>query len=1217
VSALRSLVRITLFALLSVMPAFLVAGPRDRIQGAIDSNRITRLRNNRNPLAQPVHDRGALAPSTMIHGIRLVLSPSEAQAADLEQLLEQQRDPSSPEYQRWLTPEQYGERFGASENDLARMASWLESQGLTVDETARARNWIACSGTAEQIRFAFRTELHRYEVDGETHFANATDPAVPAAVADLIGAIRGLDDFRPHAPGVHRVAPDYTASSTTHYLAPDDMATIYDVSPLYQAGFTGAGQKLVIVGQTDINLSDIRAFRSRFGLPALDPQVILTGPDPGVSAGDQVEAALDLEWSGAIARNASIIYVNSQNVFTSVQYAIDQNLAPVISMSYGACEFAGAASYRAMAQQANAQGITWLNSSGDSGAAGCDWNTNIARNGPVVVFPADIPEVTAVGGTEFAESGTSGWSSTNSATLGSATGYIPEKAWNDTPAGYGLAASGGGVSTVFAKPWWQSGPGVPNDGARDLPDISLTASGAHDGYLIYSSGSLMAVGGTSCSSPAFAGIVTLLNQYLVSKGAQAKPGLANINPKLYGLAQQGVSGVIHDITSGNNIVPCASGTKGCSTGSFGYSAGAGYDLVTGLGSVDAYNLVTKWTNLPAAVGTTMTLAASPASMASTGSTQLTATVTPVTGTNPPTGSITFVLGSTTLGSAAVVASGAKGTAGLSVKGTSLAAGNNTLTANYVASGNFANSTATALVAVTVPAVATTTTATANPASIATTGSTQLTATVKPASGSVAPSGTVTFTKGTTTLGSATISASGANGIAVVTVKGSSLAVGSNAIIATYAATSAFSGSSGTVTVTVTAPVNTTTTLAANPASIAASGTTVLTATVKPASGTVAPGGSITFTLGGTTLGTATLAASGSSATASLSVAGSKLTTGSNSLVATYGGAAGFNSSVSSPAIVTITAPVATSTAAAASPATIAATATTTLTVTVKPATGSAAPTGTVIFSLGGATLGTATLAASGSSGIASMVVKGSSLLPGSNTITVSYQPTGNFSASSANAVVSVSGTSVSTTTSVTASPASIAATGSSTLAVTVKAASGTTAPTGAVTFAVAGKTLGTATLSGTSGSATASFTVAGSNLVAGSNTITIGYSGGAPFASSSATIVLTITTSGAGTASVIATATRTTSIQQGWPVLLQLKEQAGIAATVTQFTINGTDFSSWVSVAFGSSQLAAGGSLSANLIIQWSPLPATLVFSFGGKDVNGHVWTQTVTMATK
>ena len=271
-------------------------------------------------------------------------------------------------------PKSSRDRFGASENDINTVAAWLRSKGLSVDEIARGRNFIVMSGTAAQLSLAFDTSIRKYQAKGKIHFANRTAPAIPEALSGVVTEIRGLDDFRPEPANlrIHSVSPDYTAASGNHYLAPDDYAAIYNSAALYQTGIDGTGQKIVIVGQTDINLSDIQAFRAKFNLPASDPQVVLAGTDPGVSKGDQSEAHLDIEWSGAVARNATIIYVNSKNVFTSAQYAINQNLAPVISMSYGGCEQQNSASIRSLAQQANSQGITWIASSGDSGAAGCE-----------------------------------------------------------------------------------------------------------------------------------------------------------------------------------------------------------------------------------------------------------------------------------------------------------------------------------------------------------------------------------------------------------------------------------------------------------------------------------------------------------------------------------------------------------------------------------------------------------------------------------------------------------------------------------------------------------------------------------------------------------------------------------------------------------------------------------------------------------------------------
>lgn len=1222
------------FALVGALFCVVTAGfsaPAERIRGPVEGVGSVPLKGNISRRAQAATDLGALDLSVRITGMKLVLGQTPEQAAALEQLLEDQRNPSSPDFERWLTPEEYGASFGVSENDIGKLTSWLQSRGFAIEQVARARNWITFSGTAAEVARAFRTELHRYDAAGENHFANASEPWIPASLAGVVTGIRGLDDFRPRPlrPAV-KINPDFNATNGFHYLGPGDLAAIYDIQALYKAGFDGTGQKLVIAGQTDISLADIRSFRSQFGLPAKDPQLVLVGADPGTNPSDRIEADLDIEWSGAVARNATVIYVYSQNVFESLQYAIDQDLAPVASVSYGGCEAGGSLSYRTLAQQANAEGITWMNSSGDSGAAGCDYGGEAAAQGPAVTFPADIPEVTAVGGTEFNEGSGSYWSSSqNAAGLESALSYIPETAWNDTSLGYGLASGGGGASAVYAKPWWQTGPGVPNDQARDTPDVSLSASGDHDAYVIYTGGGLMAVGGTSASSPSFAGVVSILNQYLITAGTLAKPGLGNINPSLYSLAAN-TSGLFHDVTAGNNIVPCAAGSTGCASGSFGYTAGPGYDLATGLGSVDAYNLVTRWNSLPPGVGTKAALVASPAGIAAAATTQLTATVTAVTGSNPPTGSVAFlsgttVLGTTSLGTTSLAGtSGAGATAMLTVSGNSLATGSNTITASYTASGSFSNSTATATVTVAAPLTATATAVAANPATIARSGSTVIAATVKQASGSSAPAGAVTFTMGSVSLGTANLAASASGAVATLTVNGSSLAVGVNTITASYAGAGNFGKSSGSASVTVTPPpVATAASAAASPASIPAGGSTQITATVRAVSGSATPSGNVTFTFGNKSLGVATLTGSGAAATAVLTVKGSSLVTGGNSIVARYAGNGGFSASAASPVTVTMAAPpVATLTTVTASPAAIAQSASTILTAIVKPAAGNAAPTGTVSFASGNTIFGTATLSGNGSTATATLTVKGTRLVSGNNAIKATYAGAGTFTGSSGTVAVAltVASSLAAIKTTVVAVPANITQSATTQLTATVKPVTRTLGPAGSVTFASGGVLLGTASVTVSGWVGTAVLTVKGSSLTPGNNNITATYIPTGNFAGASSSVTVGVTAppaAGAAASNVVASVTpNPASVQQGWSIIVTLKEQAGVATTLTGFTINGSDFSSAIPNFFGTGQITAHGTLSTNLAIQWPQLPANVPFGFSGVDAGGRHWTQTLSVAT-
>jgi hypothetical protein len=1068
----------------------------NRIRTSIEAASSVPLRGNVPPQIKTGTDRGVLDPNVRLNGLRLVLAPTPGQQADLEHFLEEQRNPSSVDYRNWLAPEQYGERFGLSENDLALISSWLQSSGFAVEQVARARNWISFNGTAAQIERAFHTELHRIVIEGQDHIANVSEPLIPASLDGIVSAIRGLDDFHPK-PLHSKVTshPDFDASNGLHYLGPADLAEIYDIQALYSAGLDGTGQNLAIAGQTGVSLTDLRAFRSEFNLPARDPQLVLFGADPGMNQDDQIEASLDLEWSGAVARGATVIYAYSQDVFESLQYVIDQNLAPVVSVSYGGCELTSSTSFRALAQQANAEGITWMNAAGDSGAAGCDSGGEpAATQGPAAMFPADIPEVTAVGGTEFNEVSGTYWSAQSRINSVSALSYIPEKAWNNTPLGKGLASGGGGPSLVYPKPWWQIGPGVPNDNARDVPDIALTASGEHDAYMMFARGELMTVGGTSASSPSFAGIVSILNQFLTAKGEIAKPGLGNINPALYNLAQNTI-GLFHDVTVGNNIVPCAPGSKGCATGSFGYEAGPGYDLATGLGSVDAFNLVSNWTSLQPVTGTTMTLQANPATLPASASVQLTATVKAVSGSNAPEGTVTFASGNAELGLVTVAGSGTAATAELTVQGVNLATGVDTVTAGYFGAAGFSNSTAAATVSVGAPAAAapilTSTVVTATPAAIAPTASLVLTATVKPATGGTAPTGTVSFTTGGKSLGSENLVASGTEAIATLTVKGSSLAAGGNTIAANYTATGKFgnSGSSLVVTVAPTPLTATSTTVTVTSAN--------LTATVKALAGSAAPTGNVTFVAGAKTLGTATL----SNSVATLPVSSSSLAAGSNSVAATYSGSSSFAESTSTPVAVTIVLPsVTTRTVVTASPAVFAQKSSTVLTATVKAASGTVAPTGNISFTLANAMLGNEAL----SGGTAVLAVTGGSLAVGANNITASYVSAGNFINSSSSVTVNVTASPITPTIVLTATPGAKAAT--TVLTAILKTTGGSAIPTGSVTFSLGTRLLGSAVLSGGSGS----LTLNNSIFAAGNNSIGVYYPGAAGFSSSTASAVVVV-----------------------------------------------------------------------------------------------------------
>ncbi len=667
----------------------------NRVTATPDSANRFQLAGHVHPLATADNDAGRVDSAVELSNVTFTLAPTVAQQTALDALLLAQRTPGTSDYHRRLTPEEYANRFGISFTDLGVIKSWLEAQGLTVSGMARSRTWISVSGTAGQMESAFQTEIHRYVVRGQAHIANASALSLPVQFNGVVRSIRGLNDFHPHPfnrPPKDQISgqavnPRYTSGRGNHYIAPADLAAIYDFAPLYSAGIDGTGQKLVVVGQTQIQLSDIETFRSEYGLAANDPQVTLVpgSRDPGISKDDIDEANLDLEWSGAVARNASILYVYAYDVTNAVQYAIDQNLAPVVSMSYGACESeyssGEAASLRSLAQQANAQGITWFAASGDSGAADC---ADINQGTLAVDLPGSIPEVTSVGGTEFQEGSVPYWATANSTTSGSATGYIPETSWNDSATDGQPSASGGGASQYFTRPLWQNVAGVPGDTARHVPDIAMNASADHDGYLVYSQGSDSVFGGTSLPTPIYAGLAALLNQNAIAKGLQTTAGLGNINPNLYSLYQS-TPAIFHDVTTGDNIVTvtCTIRQRNCTAGTVGYTAGPGYDQVTGLGSVDANSLVTNWnpSAAPAATAVRLTLQSNVPSLTAADTLFVTATATTSDGSNP-TGTVRFTMSGTQLGSAALTGSAGTATATVSIAGSKLPVGAGSLVATW-------------------------------------------------------------------------------------------------------------------------------------------------------------------------------------------------------------------------------------------------------------------------------------------------------------------------------------------------------------------------------------------------------------------------------------------------------------------------------------------------------------------------------------------------------
>ena len=604
-------------------------------------------------------DRGRLPPSTMIRGARMVLRPSASRVAALRALVADQQNPHSPRYHGWLSPDQFGERFGVAEEDANKVAAWLASQGLQDIDLSRGRTFITFSGSAAAVESAFQTEMHTFVVHGRRHFSNVTVPSIPVSLAATVRAVAGLQDFN-LASQMIPAQNQYTEGDAGNSLGPGDLAAIYDIQPLFNQGVDGRGVSIAILGQTPMGSDDYLAYGKLFSLPENElEKVEVPGSGNGTGASDdEEEASLDVEEAGAVARGAHLLYVWGSTVEVAALYAIDNHMADVMSLSYAGCEIPGDDFYEMLALQANAEGITWVSAAGDSGAAGCDPSGIAGASGGLqVMVPASAPEITAVGGTALADGSSSQyWRPANNSLGDTALAYVPETGWSDSSAVYG---GGGGISRIFARPDYQLDLDPSAANGRLMPDLSLAAAPAPVPYLIVYKGAKTLVGGTSAAAPVFAGIVALANQYLTQRGDLTAPGLGNVNPALYRLARQAPN-VFQDIAEGSNDVPCATGSSDCTDGTLGYAAHPGYDEATGLGSVDAYALVSNWPDTagdPSMNATITSLSANPAQVALGQPLTLTVQVAGPAGSAIPQGAVAVSAGAAPLAIIALDPSG--------------------------------------------------------------------------------------------------------------------------------------------------------------------------------------------------------------------------------------------------------------------------------------------------------------------------------------------------------------------------------------------------------------------------------------------------------------------------------------------------------------------------------------------------------------------------------
>ena len=708
--------------------ALLAQTPAARITTQIVDSERTIIPGTHPPMARQANDTGQVPAGTKLGGISIVFSRTASQEAKLQALLAAQQNLSSPLYHKWLTPEEFANQFGVADSDISKLESWLEQEGFAVDGISRSKNRVTFSGTAGQVAAAFDTELHYYTVNGQVHYAPSKDVSVPAAFSSVVLSVSNLSSFRPK-PQL-RFRSNFTSSqSGNHYLTPKDVDTIYDINKAYNDGYTGTGQSIAVVGQSEVYLSDVENFQNAAGIAVKDPTLVLV-PDSGsqvVSSGDEAESDIDMEYSGGIGTGATIYLVfvgdnSNYSVWDSINYAVDTLIAPIISISYGDCETdLGSNDYETLngvLEQAAAQGQSVIAAAGDAGSTACYGDTNLTtsqQEALAVNFPASSQYVTGMGGTEFpaadvAASNTTYWESANgSDVISSALSYIPEQVWNDDSSSDGLSSGGGGVSTLTSRPSWQTGaPGIPSGGYRLVPDISLDASPNNAGFLYCSSDSgatgvtgscsngfrdsndqyLTVAGGTSFDAPIFAGMIAIINQKLNSTGQGV------VNSTLYTLAADATTyaSVFHDITSGGN--QCNAGSSYCSTaGESKYPATTGYDEASGLGSLYFYNLLEAWPTIPASSlePSTTTLSAATSTPASGADDTITITVASGSSSSitTPTGTLTIEVDGTTKTSSLALTDGSA-----TYTFSSSTTGSHVVTATYSGDSTYAPSVST-------------------------------------------------------------------------------------------------------------------------------------------------------------------------------------------------------------------------------------------------------------------------------------------------------------------------------------------------------------------------------------------------------------------------------------------------------------------------------------------------------------------------------------------
>lgn len=575
---------------------------------AINAAPLTTMHGTLSPLLARSKFQGAANPRQRI-SLALGLRPRNESA--LNSYVSEITRPGSTSYHHFLTPARYTQMFSPQDITYSQINDFLRNSGFTVTHTYNHHLLISFSGTVEQAERAFHVSINTYTApDGRTYYANTAEPQLPTKLIGEVSSINGLNNA---ASWQHAALSSNTQTQITEapagcpghgkgYLTPDQIATAYNLKALHEAGLQGEGQSIALFELNNFDMNDIKAYADCFSHGHTSIETIRTGSSPIPSDFGGIEIEMDTELILSAAPELSTLKIyqagNDQSSYLDEWAQIVQDAVPIVSTSWGACEASidpgTLQQEHLLLQTAISQGQNIFAATGDTGSNGCLYQSNNVTMLPRLNAsdPSTQPFVTAVGGTSLA--------------LNSLATYGRETAWNTAPVTAPRlpgGASGGGISQNWEMPPWQNAPGIHNNFTsgtpcnipagkfcRQTPDVALN-SDPHNGYVIYCSIAYagcndahpwVVVGGTSTATPLWAALTALASE--MAQRTNNNSSLGFITPQLYQIARdpQQYTLCFHDITLGDNDYGHVNGGK--------YPASAGYDMATGLGSYNAYNL---------------------------------------------------------------------------------------------------------------------------------------------------------------------------------------------------------------------------------------------------------------------------------------------------------------------------------------------------------------------------------------------------------------------------------------------------------------------------------------------------------------------------------------------------------------------------------------------------------------------------------------------------